>query len=244
MTALEFIPKGTNIPIIAGDGNLDGKFDTADIVGALAGNLFEMDADATWGQGDWNGAPNDANTYADAETGGGTPPPGDNRFNTNDIVAALAGGTFETGSVLAALKDPRNSSDPGTNQVVVRYDAADGNVRVDASQPITSISLESASGIFTGSAATNLGGPFDVDTDVKVFKAVFGGDFTQVDFGPVAGAGLGKDLLLNDLTASGSLAGGGGTFGPDVQLNYVPEPSTFILFALGLIGFVGCGWRG
>ena len=133
--------------------------------------------------------------------------------------------------------------DAGTDQVVVNYDAADGNVSVNASQPITSISLESASGIFTGSAATNLGGPFDVDTDVKVFKAVFGSDFAQVDFGTVAGAGLGKDLLLSDLTASGSLAGGGGTFGPDVQLNYIPEPSTVILFALGLIGLVGVSRR-
>lgn len=32
-------------------------------------------------------------------------------------------------------------------------------------------------------------------------------------------------------------------FGPDVQLNYVPEPSTVILFALGLIGVVGCNRR-
>ena len=110
-------------------------------MGALSGSRFEKDEDATWEQGDWNGAPNAANTYADAATGGGTPPPGDNRFNTNDIVAALAGNRFEAVSVLAAL------------------------------------------------------------------------------------------------------AGGGGTFGPDAELNDIPEPSTVILFVLGLIGLVGCGWR-
>ena len=88
------------------------------------------------------------------------------------------------GSVLAAFKDPAKGE--GTNQVVVNYDAKDGNVSVNAAQPITSISLESASGVFMGDAAANLGGPFDVDTDVKVFKAVFGSDFSEVDFGTVA----------------------------------------------------------
>lgn len=170
--AIEFAPEngapGTDIAIIAGDGNLDGMFDTTDIVLALAGNLFETNNEATWEQGDWNGAPNQANTYASLETGGGTPPAGDNRFNTDDVVAALAGLTFETGSVLAALKDPKKGE--GTDQVVVTYNAPDGNVSVNASQPITSISLESASGIFTGSPAANLGGPFDVDTDVKVSR--------------------------------------------------------------------------
>ena len=71
---------------------------------------------------------------------------------------------------------------------------------------------------------------------MKVFKAVFGNQFSEVDFGAVADAGLAEDFLLDDLTASGSLAGGGGTFGPDVQLNYIPEPSSVVLLALGLAG--------
>ena len=219
---------GTPEPvIIAGDANLDKEFGTADIVGVLAGGLFETNNPATWAQGDWDGAPSEANRYP------GPPPAGDGVFNTTDIVGALAGGHFEQGPVVAALNDPAKGE--GTDEVVVSYDAADGNVSVQAAVPITSISLESASGIFKGDAAANLGGPFDVDTDVKVFKAVFGDQFSEVEFGAVADAGLAKDFLLDDLTASGSLAGGGGTFGPDVQLNYIPEPSSLVLLALGLV---------
>ena len=232
---------GTNIAIIPGDGDLNGTFDTGDIVLALGGSKFEKGLAATWAEGDWDAAPDDNNTYDSLETGGGTPPVGNGVFDTSDVVAALGGGHFEKGSVLAALKDPAEGE--GTDQVVVTYDAADGNVSVNATQPITSISLESASGIFTGSAAANLGGPFDVDTDVKVFKAVFGDQFSEVDFGAVAGAGLAKEVLLDDLTASGSLAGGGGTFGPDVQLNYIPEPSTMVLLSLGFVGLVVCARR-
>ena len=220
LDAIEFVPtNGGGDPIPRpGDANNDGQVDTADIIALLAANKFEMGTPATFAEGDFDG---------------------DGVFSTGDILAMLAENLFEMGPYRALQDAPA-----GTDDVVVNYDVANGNVSVDALNPITSISLESVSGIFTGEAAANLGGPFDVDTDVKVFKAVFGDDFSNVEFGAVAAAGLAKDFLLNDLTASGSLAGGGGTFGPDVQLNYVPEPSTVILFALGLIGVVGCGWRG
>ena len=83
-------------PLIqAGDSNLDRQFNTADIVQVLSANKFEQDVDATWAEGDWNGAPDDAFRY------GGDPPPGDGRFTTLDIVAALAGNTFETGEITA-----------------------------------------------------------------------------------------------------------------------------------------------
>ena len=213
-------------PVIrAGDANLDQEFNTADVVAVLAGNKFEKDEDATWAEGDWDGAPNDANTYA---TG---PPAGDGRFGTTDVVAALAANWFESGPIAAALKEPG----AGDDKVTISYDAATGQVGVQATVPITSVQIDSASGVFSADPATNLGGPFDVHEADKIFKAVFGGEFTEVDFGTVAEAGLDKTFLLNDLSASGSLAGGG-TYGAEVEFNYIPEPGSMILLGLGVIG--------
>ena len=159
------------------------------------------------------------------------------RVNTADIVTILAPVLFEQGQY-AALK-PEGAGD---GQVLVTYDAADGHVSVHAAQPITSIQLDSASGVFTGDPAANLGGPFDVDADAKVFKATFGSSLSDVDLGTVAPAGLEQGFLLADLTASGSYDAGG-TFGSEVELRYIPEPSTLCLLVLGLLGFVTPGIR-
>ena len=70
--------------IFPGDANLDGKGTPKDIIQVLAANKFERDFDATWSEGDRNGAPNSAFLYP------GPPPPGDGVFNTSDIVTALA----------------------------------------------------------------------------------------------------------------------------------------------------------
>ena len=57
--------------------------------------------------------------------------------------------------------------------------------------------------------------------------------FASLSFGNVAQAGLAEPFLLDDLTVVGSLAGGG-DLGP-VDLIYVPEPSTLLLVAWGLM---------
>ena len=49
----------------------------------------------------------------------------------------------------------------------------------------------------------------------------------------MAQAGLSAAFVLNDLTVVGSLAGGGAL--GDVDLIYIPEPSTIVLFGLALL---------
>ena len=119
------------------------------------------------------------------------------------------------------------------------YDASNGELSLDAPAGVelTSINVDSMAGIFTGVAAQNLGGSFDNDADANIFKATFGGSFGSVSFGNVAQAGLSEEFVLNDLSVVGSLAGGGDL--GNVDLVYVPEPSTLGLIALGLLTCLG-----
>ena len=54
-----------------GDANLDGQFDSGDLVAVFQGGKFELDTHATWDEGDWNG---------------------DLRFNSGDLVRAFQDG--------------------------------------------------------------------------------------------------------------------------------------------------------
>ena len=77
-------------------------------------------------------------------------------------------------------------------------------------------------------------GAFDNDVDANIFKATFGSSFGSISFGNVARTGLSEDFVVNDLTVVGSLEGGGGL--GDVDLVYVPEPSTLALLVFGVLG--------
>ena len=61
-----------------GDSNLDGEFNSSDLVTIFRAAEYEDDVDgnSTWAEGDWNG---------------------DGDFNTSDLVAAFASGGFEQG---------------------------------------------------------------------------------------------------------------------------------------------------
>ena len=67
----------------AGDADMDYDHDQLDMVQVLQAAKYLTGQTATWGEGDWNGAP-----------GGcpGNPPPGDGVFNQLDIIAALNNG--------------------------------------------------------------------------------------------------------------------------------------------------------
>jgi hypothetical protein len=81
------------VPLRAGDANQDFVFDQFDVVQVLTAGKYLTSEPATWGDGDWNGAP-----------GGtlGEPPAGDGLFDQLDIVAALRGGAYLTGPYLAS----------------------------------------------------------------------------------------------------------------------------------------------
>ena len=67
----------------------------------------------------------------------------------------------------------------------------------------------------------------------NIFKATFGSRFGSLSFGNVTQAGLNEPFLLSDLTAVGSLSGGGNL--GDIDLIYVPEPQDILLLALGVM---------
>ena len=209
--------------LMAGDANQDLAFDQLDIVSVSQAGKYLTGQPATWSQGDWNGAPGGSP---------GSPPAGDGVFDQRDIVAALSAGIYLTGPY-AALQA---GGQPRDGQTSIVYDASTGQLAVDApaGTQLTSIHIDSASGIFTGDAAENLGGSFDNDADNNIFKATFGSSFASLSFGKVVEAGLEEPFLLRDLTIVGSLAGGGGLGEVDLIYIAVPEPSAVLLLVVGL----------
>ncbi|MCA9169693.1 MAG: hypothetical protein KDB23_18595, partial [Planctomycetales bacterium] len=67
-----------------GDSNLDGVFDSQDLVSVFAVGKYELPQSATWAEGDWNG---------------------DGVFGTTDLVAAWQDGGYEAGT-FAAVPEP------------------------------------------------------------------------------------------------------------------------------------------
>ncbi len=210
--------------LLAGDANRDLMIDQQDLVQVLEAAKYLTGQSATWGEGDWNGAP-----------GGwwGSPPAGDGLFDQLDIVAALAAGKYLTGR--RAAVSPNGRRDDGQTSIV--YDANTGEVAVDApaGMELTSINLDSAAGIFAGNPAQNLGGSFDNDSDSNLFKATFGSSFGSLSFANVTKAGLAEQFVLGDLTVVGSLAGGGGLGDVDLVYVPVPEPAGAPLAIVGLV---------
>jgi hypothetical protein len=73
----------------AGDANEDLEFNFDDIFQVLARGKYETGQPATWGEGDWDGAPGGSP---------GNPPTGSGEFDFDDIFASLVTGNYETGA--------------------------------------------------------------------------------------------------------------------------------------------------
>src|SRR4030065_194027 len=72
----------------AGNADRALDFDPFDLVQVQQAAKYLTGDPATWGEGDWNGAPGGSP---------GSPPPGDRQFNQLDIVAALSDGKYLIG---------------------------------------------------------------------------------------------------------------------------------------------------
>jgi hypothetical protein len=215
-------PAQTPVALRAGDANQDLKFDQLDLIQVLRAQKYNTGVAATWGEGDWNGAPGGSQ---------GDPPAGNGFFDQFDVVAAQQADIYLQGPYGAI----QSGGITGDSQTSIGYNAQTGEVWVDAPAAVelTSINIDSALGIFTGDPAQNLGGSFDNDADSNIFKATFGSSFGSLSFGRVAAPGLSEQLVSNDLTVVGSLAGGGDL--GEVDLVYVPEPTSVLLLAHGLV---------
>ena len=211
--------------LLPGDADQDLDFDQLDLVKVQIAAKYLTGQAATWGEGDWNGAPGGSQD---------SPPVGDGIFNQLDIIAALGPAHYLTGPYAAI----RPGGAPNDGQTSVGYDTGTGEVWVDApaGAELTSINIDSAAGIFTGDPAENLGGSFDNDADNNIFKATFGSSFGSLSFGNVAQAGLSEQFVLGDLSVVGSLAGGGDL--GDVDLIYIPEPSTLLMVTLAILSML------
>lgn len=72
-----------------GDADLDGQFNSGDLVQVLASGTYEIDVDAVWSTGDFDGS---------------------GRADSSDLVAALADGGYEQGPHAATLSVPEPNS--------------------------------------------------------------------------------------------------------------------------------------
>ena len=72
----------------AGDADMDLDFDQLDLVQVQIAAKYLTGQPATWGEGDWDGAPGGSP---------GDPPPGNSMFDQLDIISALAADTYLSG---------------------------------------------------------------------------------------------------------------------------------------------------
>jgi hypothetical protein len=123
----------------------------------------------------------------------------------------------------------------GDEQTSVLYDARSGEVAVNAprSKQLTAINIYSDSGIFIADLPHCYGQPCADLDEHSLFRADFGGGFSDFSWGTIAQAGLAEPFVLSDLSAVGMLLGGGGLGEVDLIYVPVPEPATSVLSGLG-----------
>ena len=215
-------------PLQAGDADQDLDFDQFDLVQVQIAARYLTGQAATWGEGDWNGAP-----------GGepGSPPAGDGLFNQFDIIAAQQASRYLAGPYAAIQSDGQI----GNGQTWVSYNTSTGGLTVDAPEGFewNSINIDSAAGIFTTNTTRKLGVAFDTDVGANDFESAFGGKLATAQFANVSQTGWPEEFVVGDLDFGRSSAGGADL--GNVDLVYVPEATSVLLLsagiAIGLLSF-------
>jgi hypothetical protein len=140
---------------------------------------------------------------------------------------------------LRATSTPEGSL--GDDRTSIVYDAHTGYIALDApnGRGFSSELIESAAGILTGTQPPILTGSYNIFTAYEIFHGFDEPclNFGLQGFGPAAEPGLSASFVRSDLTALGSLCGGGDL--GEIDVIYVPEPSTVALLSLGVALAVG-----
>ena len=154
------------------------------------------------------------------------------------IVACLSVFAVLSLASFAQAALPTNGARGDANISLV-YDPADGHFWLDAAgKKVTTLEIQSASGVFTGAKPAQVSPPFDVFTPKKFFILKTAGVGDE-DFGMALPAGLTAETLGGDLTVAGSILPSGSLGTVDlVYLGAIPEPSSLALMALGFLGLV------
>jgi hypothetical protein len=101
--------QGVKPVLQAGDADQDFDFDQLDLVQVQVAAKYLTGQSATWGEGDWDGAPGGEQ---------GAPPPGNGRFDQLDIIAALAPGHYLTGPYVASHLSVVDGRDLGNGDLI------------------------------------------------------------------------------------------------------------------------------
>ena len=120
------------VPLEAGDANKDLQFDQLDLVQVQVAAKYLTGQSATWGEGDWNGAPGGSQRH---------PPPGDGRFDQLDIIAALNANVYLKGPYAAI----QGQGMAGNAQTSVAYigDTGEFWINAPAGREMTCINMVS-----------------------------------------------------------------------------------------------------
>lgn len=106
LPGIQLVPASGAPRLLPGDSDQDWDFDQLDLVKVQIAAKYLTGEPATWGEGDWDGAPGGTQ---------GAPPAGDGRFDQLDIIKALSVGIYLTGPYAAI---GQGGADPGTVDLV------------------------------------------------------------------------------------------------------------------------------